>query len=165
MRLTKQDKHAIEVALQKCFWVDTDKHGSKFIEIYADYRDTNDFLLQTAYDHRKDAFEAKNGYDPENGLLFALQDKITETYDDVIWKYESEVLREANVDSVDHEEQLEYLRELAYFVPPYDHFLNQDMNVNILIGTPEEQNHDFGTIHYQYLAMSDPDEQIGRAHV
>ena len=32
------------------------------------------------------------------------------------------------------------------------------MNVNILLGTPEERNCEFTLIHDQYLAMADPDE-------
>ena len=52
-----QDKQAILDAANKHFLVEENKDapGHYSIQLYGDYRDTNEFLLQTAYDNRDNA--------------------------------------------------------------------------------------------------------------
>lgn len=52
-----QDKQAILDAANKHFFVEENKDapGHYSIQLYGDYRDTNEFLFQTAYDNRDNA--------------------------------------------------------------------------------------------------------------
>lgn len=160
IRASDEDQAAIDQAVQKNFYVEKRDDGVNYIELYADHNDTNEFLLQAAYDHRNDAVEPPKDYEPENGLLYALQDAIAEGYDIPIWEAEDNILRDAGFDPSDDKAELqrEYLRDKYCICPPYDHFLDQSMKVNIMLKTPEELNQDFGLLRDQYLAMARPDE-------
>lgn len=118
------------------------------IELYADYRDTSDFLLQTVYDNRN-----------SKDLEALVQDQICGAYFEERWRCEDEVLKATGFEGTDLEEEArEYLRETYAFEPPFDHFLDQTMKVNIMLATDEEQNQDCVSIHTQYLAMGCPEE-------
>lgn len=170
--LSEKEKQAIHEAADKEFYVDKD--GT--IELYADYHDTNKFLLETAYDHREDAVEqaAKantNGAgevaptEETNPLLAVLEDKILELHEgnSDIWDAQMSIVTHA-MDSLHldkdnfeiHSAMLDYVQETFSICPPYDHYLDQLMKVNILLGTKEEANVDHSLIHDQYLAMSCP---------
>lgn len=160
MIISAEDRAAIDDVVQRRFYPSKDEQGRSYIKLDADYRDTNEFLLQTAYDHRNDAISPPKEYDPEHSLLYTLQNEIDESYEEYRWNTEDEILRCAGFDPSDDkaEAQMEYLRETYPITPPYDHFLDQTMRVNIILGSPNERNDDFGTIHYQLLAMARPED-------
>lgn len=156
MAISEQDKRAIDEAVKALHFVSTDEQGNKSIDpFYTDYRDTNEFLLQKAYDMRKAAFQPADAYEPENALIYTLQDMISEAYDESRWEIEDDILRKAGFDPSDDmaTEQLEYLRETYLFVPPFDHYLDQTVRVNILLGIGNEANTDFAVIREQHDAF------------
>ena len=71
-----QDKQAILDAANKHFLVEENKDapGHYSIQLYGDYRDTNEFLLQTAYDNRDNA---------EN-ILPSLTDEIQTAWEETV---------------------------------------------------------------------------------
>lgn len=118
------------------------------IELYADYRDTADFLLDTVYNNR-------NGVD----LEALVQEQIDEAYLEETWRCEDAVLEAVGVVGTDLEDEAkEYLQNTYFFTPPFDHYLDQEICVNIMLATDEERNRDCVGIHEQYLAMEDPEE-------
>ena len=154
MAITEQDQRAIDEAVEKLYYVSTDAQGNKSIEpFYPDYRDTNKFLLQTAYDNRKAAFEQGRGGEQENTLLWALEDKISENYTEDLWKVEDKIMSEAGFDSGRDEEQQEYLRETYRINLPFDHYLDQQVKVNIMLDSKDEANQDFVVIAEQNEAL------------
>ena len=132
----------IDEAVQKLHYVGEDN----VIQIYADYRDNAEFLLETIYDNRS-----------SKELESLVQDEIYEAYADVVLEYEGEILKAAGLVGTEFEDEaLEYLRNTYSIDPPYEHFLSDDMKVNIMLATDEERNRDCCGIHEQYLAMEDP---------
>ena len=125
MAISEQDKRAIDEAVDKLYYVSTDEQGNKSIDpFYPDYNDSNDFLIQPAYDNRKAAFEQGIGGE-EDTLLFTLEDEISEGYFNGLSDVEDQIMSEAGLDPAMDEEQLEYLRETYAFNLPFDHYLDQ----------------------------------------
>lgn len=152
MAISEQDKQAIDQAVAQSYFVETDEQGNKFIRpYYTDYQDTNEFLLQAAYDARNNAFQKG-----ETPMLTILKEKIAEAYEQQRWDIEDEIIRKAGFDPSDDkaQEQIAYLRDAYYFEPSYDHFLNDDVLVNVIISTDFERNRDHATIHEQYEALT-----------
>lgn len=159
-RISEQDMIAIREAAEKLYYVSTDKDGNRYIELSADYTDDNRFLLQVAYDHRDDDKAPIKKYGNGAELMSHLQDTISEVWYESIWQAEDAILREAGFDPNDDlcEPQKDWLRENIPINPPYDHYLDQSMRINIMLGTKSEPNHCFGDIHMQYLAMAKPEQ-------
>lgn len=157
MAIAEADKRAIDEAVASKYYVETDKtSGAKFIEMFADYDASNDFLKGPAYDMRKDAMDTLMAPDERAcRMLDELKNAIDESYQDTRIELEDEVMGDAGFDPVEDEVQLDYLRDEYPFIPPYDHFLDQTMHVNIMLQTPEEANSDFTIINSQYLALTD----------
>lgn len=133
----------IDEAVHELYYVGEDK----VIEIGAYYNDSSEFLHEKLYDER-------NSVDLETEI----HDKILDAYDDAIWDYENEILKKAGLLGEDIEEEArEYIAENYFIEPPYDHFLNQEIKVNIMLATPEEKNCEYTNIREQYLAMVEPD--------
>lgn len=158
--LSAEEREAIDDAARKLNYVETQPDGTYRIEMYADYTDTNEFLLQPAYKLRDCAIKTPH---PEEDLLFELQVCIHEAYYETIEDAAYEILDAAGFDprrcdSERDEAAVDYLRENYDFVPPYDHYLDQTVRVNIMLRTPEDQDQSDNLIHYQYLAMARPDE-------
>lgn len=154
MAISNEDIRAIEDAVETLHYVSTDANGSKYIEIYADYRDTNEGLLDKAYENRKLGFA-----DDDNApyaLVDFLRETIGEWYADTVWDMEDKILRKAGLDDVSddrREDCLDYLREQFPIIPDYDHFLGQDTRVNIMLKCGDEGNRDFIGIREQFAAM------------
>lgn len=156
MAITEQDKQAIDSAVEKLYFVSTDKDGNKsFDPFYTDYRDSNEFLLQQAYDLRKAAYEEPACYEPDEALIDSLQDMITEAYDEQLWDIEDGIVREAGFEPSDDKTQelLDYLRETYAIEFPFDHYFNQDIKVNIMLDAQDEGNKDFVSIYEQNEAL------------
>lgn len=153
MELTMEDKRAIDEAVEALHYVSKSPSGYQYIEICADYREDNEFLLQPAYDKRQIAFQ--EGEDPKNALADHLRGLIDNGYIETIAQMEGEILKKAGFDYSDEKADalLDYLRETYPIVPDYDHFLNDDMCVNIMLRCGDEGNRDFVSIHEQYESM------------
>lgn len=156
IKLSDEDKRAIDEAATRLHFISKDEYGNKTITMYADYNDTNEGLIQNAYDNRKIAFEVGGDSEPDNVLLYTLKDTIYDWYEEHVWEIEDAILRVAGFDPSDDmaELQKEYLRETYCITPEYDHFLNQTMNVNIMLGFDEEANRDFVSIYEQRQVMT-----------
>ncbi len=136
-------KKLVDEAVQSHHHVNED--GS--IDLYADYRETGEFLHKTLYEQR-------DSEDLEN----IVHDTIWEAYTDSMFYYENEILTSAGLRGAECEDEArEYLREAHPFNPPYEHFMSQDLKVNIMLATDEERGGDCVSIHEQYVAMANPD--------
>ena len=128
-------KKAAEEALDSvCF---RDEHGNFYTEIYADYRDELDDRT------------LKKICDAENPR-WAFYDWLDEAYQECVWDYEDQVIKEALEDEdfakiaskLDEDEVRDHLRDMFYVKLPEKHFLDQDILVDILIDT--------GDLNYDY---------------
>ena len=131
-----QDKQAILDAANKHFFVEENKDapGHYSIQLYGDYRDTNGFLLQPAYDNRDNA---------EN-ILPSLTDEIQTAWEETVSDAAYDILLEAGFDPGDDafESQREWFYEAFSIDPPVQEYLGQDMKVNIMLSTPLDRKED-----------------------
>lgn len=157
MAITFEDKRAIDEAVQALHYVSHDESGHAYIEIYADYREDNSGLLQPAYDNRQLGFEDKDN--PEHALADLLYQTIDDWYVDEVANMEYKILERAGFDYSDDkaDELLDYMRETYPIQPDYDHFLKEEVPINIMLGLPEERNRDFGTIQEQISSLLSDD--------
>lgn len=157
MAITPEDKRAIDEAVEALHYVSHNEHGQAYIEIYADYRETNEGLLEPAYENRKLGFEDKDN--PEHALESLLYETIDDWYVDEVARMENEILERAGFDYSDDkaDELLDYMRENYPIQPNYDHFMKDDVKINIMLGLPQERNRDFGTIREQIEALGSND--------
>ena len=128
-------KKAAEEALDSvCF---RDEHGNFYTEIYADYRDElDDRTLKKICD--------------EENPRWAFYDWLDEAYQDCVWDYEDQAIKEVLEDEdfakiaseLDEDEVREHLRDMFYVKLPEKHYLNQDILVDILVDT--------GDLNYDY---------------
>lgn len=158
-QISENDKKAIYEAAENLYYVEKDSDGKCHIDLSADYTDDNKFLLQVAYDHRDDDKAPTKVYGNDDELMSYLQDAISEVWYEAIWNAEDDILRKAGFEPNDDvcEPQKDWLRENIFIDPPYDHYLDQSMRINIMLCTSSEPNHCFSDIHAQYLAMAEPD--------
>ena len=128
-------KKTAEEALDRvCF---RDEHDNFYTEIYADYRDElEDQALK----------KLCNAENPR----WAFYDWLDEAYQECVWDYEDQVIKEALKDEdfaeiaskLDEDEVRDYLRDMFYVKLPEEHYLNQDILVDILVDT--------GDLNYDY---------------
>ena len=134
-----QDKQAILDAANKHFLVEENKDapGHYSIQLYGDYRDTNEFLLQTAYDNRDNA---------EN-ILPSLTDEIQTAWEETVSDAAYDILLEAGFDPGDDafDSQREWFYEAFSIDPPVKDYLDQDMKVNIMLSTSLDRKEDDST--------------------
>lgn len=134
-----QDKQAILDAANKHFLVEENKDapGHYSIQLYGDYRDTNEFLLQTAYDNRDNA---------EN-ILPSLTNEIQTAWEETVSDAAYDILLEAGFDPGDDafDSQREWFYEAFSIDPPVKDYLDQDMKVNIMLSTPLDRKEDDST--------------------
>ena len=128
-------KKAAEEALSSvCF---RDEHGNFYTEIYADYRDELD---------DRTFKKICNAENPR----WAFYDWLDEAYQECVWDYEDQVIKEALEDEdfakiasgLDEDEVRDHLRDMFYVKLPEKHFLDQDILVDILVDT--------GDLNYDY---------------
>lgn len=135
-----QDKQAILDAANKHFLVEENKDapGHYSIQLYRDYRDTNEFLLQTAYDNRDNA---------EN-ILPSLTDEIQTAWEETVSDAAYDILLEAGFDPGDDafDSQREWFYEAFSIDPPVKDYLDQGMKVNIMLSTPLDRKEDDSTL-------------------
>ena len=130
----KLNKAAEEVLDRVCF---RDEHGNFYTEIYADYRDELDATLLK---------KLCNAADPRE----AFYEWLDEAYLYSCWDHEDyiigEVLKDENIAAIasklDQDEVRDHLRDMFYIKLPEDHFLDQDVLVDILVDT--------GDLNYDY---------------
>ena len=128
-------KKAAEEALNSvCF---RDERGNFYTEIYADYRDELDDRT------------LKKICDAENPR-WTFYDWLDEAYQDCVWNYENQVIKKVLEDEdiaeiasgLDEDEVRDHLRNMFYVKLPEEHYLNQDILVDILVDT--------GDLNYDY---------------
>ena len=128
-------KKAAEEALNSvCF---RDKHGNFYTEIYADYRDELD---------DQSLKKLCNAENPREQFY----EWLDEAYLECIWDYEDQVIKEVLKDEdfaeiasgLDEDEVRDHLRDMFYVKLPEEHYLNQDILVDILVDT--------GDLNYDY---------------
>jgi len=133
-QVKKLNKAAEEVLDRICF---RDEHGNFYTEIYADYRDElDDYWLQ----------KICNSTDPRDGFY----EWLDEAYLYSLWDHEDYIIGEilkdedvaAIVSKLDQDEVREHLRDMFYVKLPEDHFLSQEVLVDILVDT--------GDLNYDY---------------
>ncbi|PWM24297.1 MAG: hypothetical protein DBX40_06820 [Clostridiales bacterium] len=131
-----QDKQAILDAANKRFFVEENKDdpGHYSIQLYGDYRDTNEFLLQTAYDNRNNA-EA------------IIPDEIWAAWEETVSDTAYDILFEAGFDPGDDAfaSQCKWFYEAFSIDPPVKVYLGQDVKVNIMLSTPLDRKEDDST--------------------
>lgn len=134
--ISVQDQQAILDAARKLYYVEEIKGapGHYSILLDADYGDDNEFLLQTAYDHREDA----------NGVLESVVEEVCSCWEIAVLEAEDQILRVAGFDPTDDasEAHVQWLREHIPIEPPVDHYLDQGMKVNIMLSTPLDRKED-----------------------
>lgn len=106
----------------------------------ADYTDSNEFMLQTAYDSHSAGPEA---------YMEVLHGMVDEAWEESIDMAADEMVERSGIAKPG--EPLfgaahDYVVENYTIEPPYGHYMDEDMKVNIILGTPEERDLDFGSI-------------------
>ena len=134
--ISAQDQQAIIDAANKLFFVEEnrDAPGHYTIQMQTDYRDDSDFLLQTAYDNRGNAED----------IIPSLTEEICSGWDAPAYDIASDIMREAGFDLEDDafERQREWFYGAFSIEAPIDHYLDQDMKVNIMLSTPQDRQED-----------------------
>lgn len=133
--LAEVDKASIDETIGYLF--DTEGHT---VHLEADQHQSNEFLLQAAYDAREMT---------PAGFLEILHNAIDEAYFDEVDVAMDRVMEREGITPLQegrYEAALDYLNESYTFESPYSHYLDQSMKVNILLGTEAEQNLDFASI-------------------
>ena len=83
--LTAEEKRALNDAAAALYYISTDDNGIHHIDLYADYSDTNEGLLQLAYNHRMDNREQTIPDEGESaGIIDVLKAQINHWYDNTI---------------------------------------------------------------------------------
>lgn len=131
-----QDKQAILDAANKRFFVEENKDdpGHYSIQLYGDYRDTNGFLLQTAYDNRNNA----------KAILPSLTEEIWAAWEETVSDTAYYILFEAGFDPGDDAfaSQCKWFYEAFSIDPPVKEYLGQDVKVNIMLSSPQDRQED-----------------------
>lgn len=146
-KVMEEDRTNIDQAIQGMYRV----ADGNVIELETDPSADDSFLLGKAYDYRR--------MEPED-FDHALKMDIYEDWvvpTDITVDY---ILEEAGIQPHDmdrYEAGREYVMGNYDISPPCDELIGQEAKVNILLGTPEEANLDFSSIHDMSLGMADPD--------
>ena len=154
--LTAEEKRALDDAAAALYYISTDDNRIHHIDLYADYSDTNEGLLQLAYNHRMDNREQTRPDEGEGaGIIDVLKAQINHWYDNTIYQMTDDIIKRAGFAlAADNTEMLrDYLWENYSFSTPYDHYLNQNMHINLLLDGGREVNRDFIAIHELNEAM------------
>ena len=128
---------ALEKAVRNGWYEKPDKNGNYSFTISADYRDTNEGLLEGAYENRESA-----------NLRDGIRNEIVEAYEDAITECYEALFRDAGFgpNSPYYDQATDIMHERITFEPDYDHFMKDDMRVNLLLATTHEQNVEFTDI-------------------
>lgn len=133
--LSPAEKQTLDRVIREGFTVE-----GNVIHLDAHLSDTNEFLLQSAYDARATG--------PE-GYMEILHARIDEAWEGNIDLAVNEMVERSGI--AEPQEPLfdaarEHITESYAIEPPYSHYMDQETRVNILLGTKEERNLDFGSI-------------------
>ena len=154
--MNEEMKELISGLLAKsCF---ADKDGCLYAEIYADYRD------EFAESALQKITEAE---DPQE----AFNEHIYEMYQDAQWSLEDEIINNVSADlalqklalasDMTDEDLREAIQEMFYVAVPFDHYLRQEMLIDILIDAGD-LNTDYSSNslrpHYAARGVEIPDE-------
>ena len=145
----KQIKERLIEAAEREFYIGTpNEFGCYQVKLPADYRETNEGLLPIAYDERE-----------SSDLRGSIINEIHEAYIDYILDCESKVIKTAGFDDVVYRDEVEeILHEYISFDPDYDHFMKDDMKVNLLLAKDYERGANFVDIKHNLLRQINKDE-------
>ncbi|MGN0261935.1 MAG: hypothetical protein ACI4B9_03700, partial [Eggerthellaceae bacterium] len=133
--LSESDKAFIEDTVR--YRYDVEGHT---VHLDADLNESNEFLLQQAYDSQS--------LSPED-FLRSLRDAVDMSWENGVSAAIDDIIEHANITPFPegrYEEARDYLIENYSFEPPYSHYFDQGMKVNVLLGTEAEKNLDFSSI-------------------
>jgi len=144
-KLSSAEVGTLDRAIRENFTVE-----GNVVHLDADYSDSNDFLLQAAYDARAAG--------PET-YMEILHGMIDEAWEQAIGLTIDEMVERSGI--VEPGEPLfdaarDHVIESYSIEPPYSHYMDQEMRVNILLGTKEERNLDFGSIRAMCDGLNEP---------
>lgn len=133
-------------ALDKCWLLDKDKYGEYYYEIDADYRDEMS---------DEDCAKIIRAEYPEQMLYEMMFDWYLDSEGYILSDIANELrkLRPDEIDEAEWEQEIDdflYENPGMYFEYPYDHYLDQEFYVNIVLDTGDG-NYDF-TLNYHYPA-------------
>ena len=139
-KLSPAEKATLDRTIREMFDVEGEGPGS-IVHLEPDFAASNDFLLQDAYDAH---FAGPEVYSA------VLRARIDEH-----WEHAVDLVRSRVVESSEITTPFEplfdvawrYLEENYTLEPPYSHYLDQGVRVNILLGTQRERDSDFTSIH------------------
>ena len=150
-KVLSEDRASIDKAVQSMFWVG----DGDVIELDADPGADGSSLLNRAYDYRH--------MEPDD-FVGAMEMDIYEEWMVPIDMNVDYVVEEAGIQPYETERYnaaRDYLADEYEFRPPCDELLGQEARVNILLGTPEERDSDFSSIHDMCIGIDEPDAVYG----
>ena len=144
-KLSPAEEGTLDRAIRENFTVE-----GNTVHLEADYSDSNEFLLQAACDART--------LGPE-GYMEILHGMIDEAWQDGIDLAVDEMVERSGIALPGSElfgAAHDHVIDNYVIEPPYSHYLDQEMRVNIMLGTKEERNLDFGSIRAMCDGLNEP---------
>ena len=141
----EEDRDSVDKAVQSLYMV----RDGNVIQLDADTTANNSLLLEKAHDCRHMA--------PED-FTRAMHASIAEDWAEAVDLNADYVLREAGIrphDTERYEAARDYLFDNYEIRPPYEELMGQEVDVNILLGTPEEKDLDFSSLHDMRLDLAE----------
>ena len=139
-QLSPAEKATLDRTIREMFDVEGEGPGS-IVHLKPDRAGSNDFLLQDAYDAH---FAGPEVYSE------VLRARIDEEWEHAVDLARSRVVESSEI-TTPFEPMFDvawkYLEESYTFEPPYSHYLDQGVRVNVLLGTQRERDSDFTSIH------------------
>ena len=137
--LSPAEKATLDRTLREWFTVEGEGPGS-VVHLDVDVSDTADFLLQDAYDAHFGGSEA---------YMEVLRGRIDEEWEEGVDLAADEAVERSGIAKPGDPlfgAAHDFVVESYDFEPPYNHYLDQEVKVNIILGTKAERNLDFGSI-------------------
>lgn len=166
MTTTDKKLDALLEAAEALYFVEKDG-DKRTLRIFADYRDTNEWLLPKAFEAAAAILENRweHDEDPEKSFLYRMTEQIYEGHEWIIGDIEDEIIKcAADALGITDAEEKQELRESLWYgplsiEPDYEYFLGQTMKVNLIFATNEEQNWDCNLVSAQGDALLGEDKR------
>lgn len=158
--------NALLEAAEALYFVEKDG-DKRTLRIYADYRDTNEWLLPKAFEAATAILENRweHDEDPEKAFLYRMTEQIYKGHEWIIGDIEDEIIKcAAGALGITDAEEKQELRESLWYgllsiEPDYEYFLDQTMKVNLIFATNEERNWDCNLVSAQGDALLGEDKR------
>lgn len=117
--------------------------------LYADSKDSlkGADLLNTLSLHKND-----------EELMSFFYDVVTDIFSPQIFEIENNIMMEEAIDliQVDLQDARVSFMSRYTIAPPVEHYMNQEVKLNIMLGTADEKGYDYGLLKDQYTALTRP---------